>query len=452
MATELKSVTVHPLNGSNYPTWKIQCQMALMKDGLWRIVNGSEVAPEEEDRRAKFMTRRDRALAIIVLSVEPSLLYLLGNPEDPVAVWKKLADQFQKKTWANKLELRRKLYSLRLKDGDSVHAHIKSMTEVFEALAVIDDPVSEEDQVVHLLASLPETYDMLVTALEANAEVPKMELVTERLLHEECKLKGREEASASNDKVMTAGHRFRRRGRGPKCHNCGNYGHIKRNCRNPPQQKSEGDTRQTGGTKQKASTANAEVRKESDSECSVGLVVQHAMSSHSKKPDWIVDSGATCHMCNDRSMFVEYKSLDVPMKVKLGDGYEVDAIGCGVVVLSSILPSGRSKRCKLHSVLYVPRLSYNLFSVSAATGREKTVRFGKANCQILSDKKLIAVATKVGELYYLNCTTNGVYSNSADIRVEESKEDKWHRRFRHLGVRNLQKLAKEKLVHGFDYL
>ena len=149
------------------------------------------MAPEEEDRRAKFMTKRDRALAIIVLSVEPSLLYLLGNPEDPVAVWKKLADQFQKKTWANKLELRRKLYSLRLKDGDSVHAHIKSMTEVFEALAVIDDPVSEEDQVVHLLASLPETYDMLVTALEANAEVPKMELVTERLLHEERKLKGR---------------------------------------------------------------------------------------------------------------------------------------------------------------------------------------------------------------------------------------------------------------------
>ena len=60
---------------------------------------------------------------------------------------------------------------------------------------------------------------------------------------------------------------------------------------------SEGDTRRAGGTKQKASTANDEVRKESDSEYSVGLVVQHAMSSHSKKPDWIVDSGATCHMC-----------------------------------------------------------------------------------------------------------------------------------------------------------
>ena len=122
MASESKTVTVIPLNGSNYPTWKVQCRMALMKDGLWSIVSGSERPPDiaEADKYAKFSARRDRALAIIVLSVEPSLLYLIGDPEDPITVWKKLADQFQKKTWANKLELRRKLYSLRLKDRDSM--------------------------------------------------------------------------------------------------------------------------------------------------------------------------------------------------------------------------------------------------------------------------------------------------------------------------------------------
>ena len=81
--------------------------MALMREGLWNIVNGSEHPPDltQADLRAKFAARKDCALAIIVLSVEPSLLYLLGDLEDPVAAWKKLADQFQKKTWANKLEL-----------------------------------------------------------------------------------------------------------------------------------------------------------------------------------------------------------------------------------------------------------------------------------------------------------------------------------------------------------
>ena len=43
-----------------------------------------------------------------------------------------------------------------------MHQHIKTMTEVFEALAVIGDAVTEEDQVVYLLASLPPSYDMLV--------------------------------------------------------------------------------------------------------------------------------------------------------------------------------------------------------------------------------------------------------------------------------------------------
>ena len=39
----------------------------------------------------------------IVLSVHPTPLYLLGtDPENPAVVWKKLADQFQKKTLGEK--------------------------------------------------------------------------------------------------------------------------------------------------------------------------------------------------------------------------------------------------------------------------------------------------------------------------------------------------------------
>ena len=71
-----------------------------MREGLWRIVTGEETAPTRggESERAKFASRQDRALAAIVLTVDPSLLYLIGNPENPVVIWKKLADQFEKKT------------------------------------------------------------------------------------------------------------------------------------------------------------------------------------------------------------------------------------------------------------------------------------------------------------------------------------------------------------------
>lgn len=53
-----------------------------------------------------------------------------------------------------------------------------------------DARVSGEDRVVYLLASLPESYNMLVTTREASLEtVPKMTTVIERLMHKERKMK-----------------------------------------------------------------------------------------------------------------------------------------------------------------------------------------------------------------------------------------------------------------------
>ncbi len=46
--------------------------------------------------------------------------------------------------------------------------HIKSMTELFNEMAIVGDAIDEE---VYLLASLPDSFNTLVTA---NEDVPKM--------------------------------------------------------------------------------------------------------------------------------------------------------------------------------------------------------------------------------------------------------------------------------------
>ena len=100
--------------------------------------------------------------------------------------------------------------------------HIKTMTD---GLSVIGDPMQEEDRVVHLLASLPESFNMLVTALEANPDVPKIDVVTERLLHAERKMIVHRDHS--REKAMAS----RSRKKIPKCYHCGKMGHTKQNCR-----------------------------------------------------------------------------------------------------------------------------------------------------------------------------------------------------------------------------
>ena len=86
--------------------------------------------------------------------------------------------------------------------------------------------MSEEDRVVYLLASLPESYNMLVTALEANAEVPKIEIVL--LNVEERRQKDRADTPMNGEKAMTSEQRTKRKG--VRCHYCKRIGHIKRDC------------------------------------------------------------------------------------------------------------------------------------------------------------------------------------------------------------------------------
>ena len=71
----------------------------------------------------------------------------------------------------------------------------------------------------------------------------------------------------------------------------------------------------------------------------------------------------------------------------------------------------------IHKILHVPRLSYNLLSLSVATEHRKSVSFEKAGCQVLDKEKPVAVDNKIGEFHYLNCCTKRVISNTAETQI-----------------------------------
>ena len=142
-----------------------------------------------------------------------------------------------------------------------------------------------------------------------------------------------------------------------------------------------------------------------------------------------------------------------PQDITLGDGHTLNAGEVGDVTLKLVLENGKTRRCQLHDVLYVPKLSYNLLSVAKVTEAGKKVKFYSDSCHILDrSNKTIAFGTRRGKLYYLKCEKvkdNQVYVS--DARLSESKEFVWHRRLGHLNERSLNTMASKHLVYDFDY-
>ena len=110
-------------------------------------MSGEEKEPELEESKEAFFVRRDKALSIVVLSVHPSLLYLLGEPADPTVVWEELAAQFQRKSWANELSLERRLVRLKQPRDRPLKEHIKEMTELLDEMSLVIEPLTPDRRV-----------------------------------------------------------------------------------------------------------------------------------------------------------------------------------------------------------------------------------------------------------------------------------------------------------------
>ena len=96
------------------------------------------------------------------------------------------------------------------------------------------------------------------------------------------------------------------------------------------------------------------------------------------------------------------------------------------MILETLLPDGRTKKCKLNNVLLVPKLSYSLLSVSKASSKGKTTRFDKKGCEILNEKKeVIAFATRVGNLYHLEhcAVAQTIWTSRTDCKGETCQTD-----------------------------
>ena len=118
--------------------------------------------------------------------------------------------------------------------------------------------------------------------------------------------------------------------------------------------------------------------------------------------EWVVDSGATEHMCSHQEWFISYHPLPVRREVHLGNGAIIYALTIGHVTLDFNLDS-TTRRGVIKDVYYVPNLVGNLFSLPYLTKRRYKTVFEDNACRLYHPSgSLTAVAQLHYGLFFLN--------------------------------------------------
>jgi hypothetical protein len=99
----------------------------------------------------------------------------------------------------------KKLYHLRMEDGDSVTEHLNAFNTLVSQLGSVNIMLAEEDKCITLLCSFPDSWDNLVVAIGSTTQSAlKYEDVVSSLLSEEMRWKSMD--SHSTYALFVRGH------------------------------------------------------------------------------------------------------------------------------------------------------------------------------------------------------------------------------------------------------
>src|SRR5277367_5281162 len=376
---------VEKLAKNNYETWKIQMKMVLLQQNLWAYVDGTKARPEAEDRennQAKWEEKDGKTLASIILGLVPSEICHVKNCTRSREAWENIKTVHAPKGTVSKVNIAKRLLYLKMAPSQKMQDHLNNFTGLKDKLVEYDMALPDEVLTVILLNSLPSEYEMFTVAMENRDELPKIDILTVKLLEEELRLDGKKQsglevpttesqcaASTStkswNKPLSSAGSNKQKQSNAGgkqhkkkvwfpfRCNYCGEKGHKAADC--PKKQ----------GNKSENSSSKSE---------STAVVQANTTSGNDwKKDEWILDSGATSHMCNDERKFCQLEKI-ADRSVVLPNKQSVKIEGTGDVKILTKTKDG-TVTVSLQQVLYVPGLKGNLFSVSSATEHQNKAHF-----------------------------------------------------------------------------
>lgn len=429
------------LNNENYFLWKFKMEYLLRKEGCWfatSTVKQAEKAKDTADATSSKSTdpeklstwevADEKARSLIVLCVSDNQLSLLRNKETANEMWTSLENFHQKSTLVNKITLLRNLWAMKLEDHGDPRTHFEQMENYVQKIIDLGEKnLTESLKVAILLNSLPSSCNTLITALEARDDTElTISLVQTKVLDE---FSRRKPDQSSTEKLFKVAKKLNKQNK--HCVFCKRTNHNVDECfrlknKKQKEEKKDPTTKISNINETKASTSD---------EMLFGIQEQYVSSN------WILDSGATSHITNDKSLFC---LLDESYKntVNVANGNSVKIRGIGECKVKLVNEHGGITNARFLNVLYAPDLNGSYLSIKKLSEKGYVVNFLNEKAKISFLDKQIAVATISNNLFQLNNQEDSVNTLIANKKCIHF----WHRVFGHRDINLIQSMFKNKLI------
>ena len=336
--------------------------------------------------------------------------------------------------------------------GKPITEYLSTLLYFRDILSGTEEPITESAFISHVLITLPASFDTFSDILLGQRTIDEL-IVKIKETEETLNTRQADYCTTNMSSTLTSlkartarayppRGQFRGRGRGGRqstlrrdtnllCWYCNKKGHKQEYCYTKKKAE-EARVERLERRSRKSSSYNTE-----SADAAYASVQALAARIGRKIPytNWIIDSGASHHLCRNQSLFITFKRLRKPLMVHLGDNSTVPAMATGTIHLS--LPS----RVISIETLFVPRLQTLLLSVSQLSITYE-ITFKDSVC-FLEGCRLGSLADGVYRFVpyrpkpiVANAITSPVQANSACL----PSVNLWHQRMGHLSHQALMTL------------
>lgn len=452
--------------GFDFKTWQGKMLFYLTTLGLARFVVETVPTPEEgqtpENNKEVFLAidawkHSDFLARNYILNSLEEVLYKVYCPiKTAKQLWEALERKYKTEDAGLKKFVVDKFMDYKMVDTKSVSMQIQELQIMIHDILGEGHIISESFQVAAIIGKLPSAWKDFKYYLKHKRKEMNLEDLVVRLKIEEDN-RGTDkrfgtgfEAKAN---VVEDSKRQKKKRKGPPsnqkgsmfkkkrnpdviCYHCGKKGHVIKDCRSRKAFK-EG----------KSSEANVTENMIIDGDNMHLSAVVSEVNLVANSREWYVDTGATRHICSDKSLFSAYEKIEQEEKLFMGNSAYSMVEGQGKVVLK--FTSG--KDVTLNDVLHVPDIRKNLISGSVLTKKGFRMTFESDKFVLTKGGMYVGKGYLCDGLFKANVAVigkNAINKNVVSYLLESTLL--WHDRLGHVNFRSMKKLASLGLIPKFD--